>query len=226
MGEDAFNGFGAGACDWFAALEVNNRKDWFEANRAAWEDGARAPMEAFMAELAARFGSKTKLFRPYRDVRFSKDKTPYKTNVAGVLTPPSGAAMRYASLDSAGLFVGAGYHGMARDQVDRFRAAAAGPAGAALADHVAALKSAGLEQRGQGVKTAPRGYDRDHERIELIRLKELFAGALLQPDKVTDAAAVRAHADHVWEAAAPMLDWLDAHVGPCRMDPEAAFARR
>ncbi|MEM8755223.1 MAG: DUF2461 family protein, partial [Pseudomonadota bacterium] len=129
-----FDGFGKGICGWFADLAENNEKAWFEANRAAWEDGAKAPMEAFLTEIAAPMGGKVKLFRPNRDVRFSKDKSPYKTNLAGVITPAEGAAARYASLDADGLFVGAGYHDMTKDQLERFRAGAAGTEGAALAE--------------------------------------------------------------------------------------------
>ncbi|MEO0363662.1 MAG: DUF2461 family protein, partial [Pseudomonadota bacterium] len=168
---------------------------------------------------------KVKLFRPNRDVRFSKDKSPYKTNLAGVITPAEGAAARYASLDAEGLFVGAGYHDMTKDQLERFRAGAAGTEGAALAEAVEGLREAGLDVRGRAVKTAPRGYDKDHERIELIRMKELFTGARLDPGKVADAGAVRDHAAMVFAAAAPTLEWLDRHVGPSRIDPETLFAR-
>ena len=216
--------FAPGACRWFAELEANNSKAWFEENRAFWEAGAKAPIAAIIEAAAERTGGKPKVFRQNRDVRFSKDKSPYKTNTYGVVTPKTGAAAIYASIGKDGFYAGGGYYDMAKDQLERFREAVAGPKGAALADEVAALRDAGLEVWGRALKTAPRGYLKDHERIELLRMKEIVAGARLDPAR-TESGEAEAHATRIWERLDGFFAWLDAHVGPCRIPPEEMFRR-
>ncbi len=217
--------FGPGVCDWFAALEANNRRDWYEANRAFWEDRIRDPMTTLLTAAAAERGGTVKVFRLNRDVRFSKDKSPYKTSTAGYISPDTGAAAIYLSMGKDGLYAGSGYYDMAKDQLDRFRTAIAGDAGAALADIVASLRAHEVEVRGRAVKTAPRGVPKDHERIALLRMKEIVAGARLPVDRTESGGAV-AHATRIWDLTADLRQWLDAHVGPCRMAPEDGFFRR
>ncbi|MEL7465231.1 MAG: DUF2461 domain-containing protein [Pseudomonadota bacterium] len=217
--------FAKGACRWFADLEANNSKAWFDENRAFWEAGAKAPLTAIVEAAAARSGGKPKVFRQNRDVRFSKDKSPYKTNTYGVVTPKTGAAAIYASIGKDGFYAGGGYYDMAKDQLERFREAIAGPYGAALADEVAALRSEGLEVWGRALKTAPRGYPKENERIELLRMKEIVAGARLDP-KATESGEAEAHAARIWSRLHAFFAWLDQHVGPCRIPPEEMFARR
>lgn len=113
---------------------------------------------------------------------------------------------------------------MVPDQTERWRAAVAGEAGAEMAEIVAGLEAEGLEIEGRGVKTAPRGFDKAHPRIRLIRLREITMGARIPPE---DAEAGRRPADHaarIWDMTATARAWLDEHVGPSRIDPEEIWA--
>jgi len=139
-------------------------------------------MEALLTELSGKFGGEVRMFRQNRDIRFSPDKSPYKTNTYGVIYGTDIAAQGlYASISANGLVAGSGYHMMARDQLDRFREAIAdGRHGPELAKVVTKAQEAGLEAWGESLATAPRGYPKDHERIELLRRKNLTLGATLK----------------------------------------------
>jgi uncharacterized protein (DUF2461 family) len=133
----------------------------------------------------------------------------------------------YASISSGGLYAGSGYYVMARDQLERFRDAVAGKAGPKLEDAVAEAEDAGLEVTGDTLQTAPRGYPKDHERIELLRHKSIVAGRRLDPGKrgITRNAALE-HVAGAWRAAAPITRWLDKHVGPSTIPPDTRGRRR
>ena len=152
---------------WFAGLEADNSRAWFAAHRATYDDDVRGALEAMLEELADELGGRVHLFRQHRDVRFSADKSPYKTTTYGlVVDRPASLAALYAQLSAAGLFAGTGYHVLAADQLARFRDAVADDAsGPALERAVAAARAAGLETFGAALKTAPRGYPRDHPRV-------------------------------------------------------------
>src|ERR1700740_795572 len=117
-----FEGFGPGVRQWFKGLEADNSKEYFAARRGFFEASVRGQMEALLDELAARFGGEVKMFRQNRDIRFSPDKSPYKTNTYGVIYgSPHAAQGLYASISARGLVAGSGYHVMARDQLERYR---------------------------------------------------------------------------------------------------------
>ncbi len=222
-----FSGFSADAFAWFAGLERDNSKAYFTASREVYETQVREPLEELLEELAAEFGGVVKMFRQNRDVRFSPDKSPYKTTTYGILyevTVPGDGL--YAQLSARGLYAGTGYYRMARDQLERYREAVAGDAGAGLEEATAAAEAAGLELAGDSVKTAPRGYPRDHARIELLRRKELVAGRAAPGDGGLDRDAALAHVAGTWRAAEPINAWLDAQVGPSRLPPEERWGRR
>jgi uncharacterized protein (TIGR02453 family) len=212
----------------FAGLEADNSKAYFDAHRAFFEDAVRDPMEALLDELSDTFGGEVKLFRQHRDIRFSSDKSPYKTNTYGVLRgselAPQGL---YASISTRGLVAGSGYHAMARDQLERYRNAidddTSGPQLAALTD---TAQGAGLELWGQSLATAPRGYPTDHPRIGLLRRKSLALGAT----RVCRGGIAREHAlgfvSGTWRAAAPVTAWLDAHVGATTLELDRGRRRR
>ncbi len=121
-----FEGFSPEVHEWFRGLEADNSKEYFAAHREFFEDAIRGRMEALLTELGERFGGEVKMFRQNRDIRFSADKSPYKTNTYGVLRGTETAAQGlYASISARGLVAGSGYHVMARDQLDRYREAVA-----------------------------------------------------------------------------------------------------
>jgi uncharacterized protein (TIGR02453 family) len=168
------------------------------------------------------------MFRQNRDVRFSRDKSPYKTNTYGVIygSELAGAGL-YASISSGGLVAGSGYHMMARDQLDRYRDAVADDRhGPALEKAVARAEKAGLELWGESLATAPRGYPKDHERIELLRRKSLSLGATLEYGRGIGRADGLRFVTQTWKAAAPVTGWLDERVGASELPVERPRFRR
>jgi uncharacterized protein (TIGR02453 family) len=210
-----FAGFPAAAFAWFDGLAADNSRAWFTAHRDVYDQAVRGPLEDLLDDLAGELGGVVRMFRQHRDVRFSADKSPYKTTTYGLIVDrPDGSL--YAQLSARGLYAGAGYHMMASDQLDRFRRALVDDAaGSELERLVAATHDAGIETFGEKLKTAPRGYPRDHPRVELLRHKALGAGRRLTPDGGgIGRAAARDHARTTWAGCAGLTSWLDAHVGP------------
>ena len=217
-----FAGFPPEAFEFFEGLELENSKRYFTARRATYDGAVRGPLEAMLEELAAPVGGTVKMTRQNRDVRFSADKSPYKTRTYGVIADrQGGTAPLYAQLSRAGLFAGSGYYGLARDQLARFRDAVLDPVpGARLERAVADAHAAGIETWGQTLRTAPRGISREHPRIALLRHTLLIAGATREPKQTgISRQAALDHARRVWSAAAPVADWLDANVGPSEDPP-------
>jgi uncharacterized protein (TIGR02453 family) len=210
-----FRGWPVEAIEFFEGLEADNTKAYWQDNKAVYERCVRAPMDDLLAELEAEFGA-GRVFRPYRDVRFSRDKTPYKTNIAAHVGDSG-----YVSVSADGLGVGSGMFMMAPDQLERFRAAVADEGtGVALETIVATIRQAG---HGCGphdaLKTAPKGYPKDHPRIELLRGKGITTwhqwppGAWLGTRKAKERIL-----DVIW-ASAPLNEWLASHVGASRLEP-------
>ena len=210
-----FRGWPAEAIEFFDGLEVDNSKAYWEAHRATYEGCVRGPMEELLRELEPEFGP-GKLFRPYRDVRFSADKSPYKTNAAAMV-----GAAGYVSLSAAGLGVGSGMYHMATDQLDRFRRAVADDGtGAELEAVVAELAGRGHELIAHdSLKTAPKGYPRDHPRIELLRRKGLAAWRSWPASRWLGTRQARDRIAGAIREAEPLRRWLDANVGPTELEP-------
>jgi uncharacterized protein (TIGR02453 family) len=176
----------------------------------------RGALDAMLGDLADELGGDVKLFRQHRDLRFSADKSPYKTRTYGLIFDrPDERPVLYAEVSAAGLFAGAGYHMMDRDQLARFRDAVVDDAtGAELERAIEAAHTAGVETFGEALKTAPRGYPRDHPRVGLLRHKALVGGRRLAPGAAgIPARAALDHARGTWAACEPMCAWLAAHVG-------------
>ncbi len=210
-----FEGFEPSVRKWFLGLEADNSREYFAANRDFFEASIRGQMEALLAELGAQFGGEVKMFRQNRDIRFSADKSPYKTNTYGILRGADIAAQGlYASISADGLVAGSGYHAMARDQLERFREGVADDRrGPELAKLVGRAEKAGLELWGQSLATAPRGYQTNHARIELLRRKSLSLGARMKLGRGISRADGLQFVSKTWRTAAPVTGWLDAYVG-------------
>lgn len=210
-----FTGFPPEAFVFFQELEENNSKVWFDENRETYDHKVRLPMEEFMEAAADEFGDDGKIFRPNRDVRFSKDKSPYKLSCGGVVgeTQP-GTPGWYVQVSAEGVFAATGFWQMARDQIDRFyRSIDDDKHGAQLEALVAEARAAGHDVGGSALKTGPRGYAKDHPRIELLRHKSLTVTHSWPVRKWASTAAAYDRVTEVWRAAAPINDWLSRHVG-------------
>ena len=208
-----FKGFPAEAIEFFEGLEADNSKSYWQAHKAVYDDKVKGPMEALLAELAPECGE-GKIFRPNRDVRFSADKSPYKTAM-GAMAGDVG----YVQVSAKGLAVGSGMYVMASDQLERYRRAVADDVtGEELAGIVAEARAQKIDIAGHDqLKSAPRGYPKDHPRIELLRYKGIIAwrewpvGAWLGTRKAKDRVV------DVLHAARPLNAWLSAHVGPSEL---------
>jgi uncharacterized protein (TIGR02453 family) len=205
-----FEGFPEAALDFYDDLELDNTKSFWQAHKAVYDEAVAAPMKALTAALEPEFGA-AKIFRPYRDVRFAKDKSPYKTHQgAYVATGPSTGY--YVQIGAAGVMVGVGFYEASAGRLAVIREAMSDDAhGAQLAGILADLEDSGWTVGGQTLKTAPRGYDVDHPRIALLRHKSLTVGREYGFDPVIHSPRLVDRVREDWRAAAPLLDWVAAH---------------
>ena len=210
-----FRGWPPEAIEFFDGLEVDNSKAYWEAHKDTYERCVRGPMLALLEELEPEFGP-GRLFRPYRDVRFSRDKSPYKTNAAAMVGEAG-----YVSLSAAGLGVGCGMYHLAPDQLDRYRRAVADEGTGGQLEAIAdALRSHGHELIAHdALKTAPKGYDRDHPRIDLLRRKGLAAWRQWPPAGWLGTRRARDRVTDALHAAGPLARWLADNVGPSEAAP-------
>lgn len=201
--------------DFYDDLEADNTRSFWAAHKQVYLDSVRAPMVALLAELEDEFGI-GKVFRPYRDLRYSNDPTPYKTHQGGyVATGPSTGW--YVQVDASGVRVDAGLFHPEPPALARFRAAVDGQrTGEELARVVAGLEATGFAIVGDTLKTRPRGVDPDHPRIGLLRHRSLIAErAYGCPTWVhTTELAERVRAD--WRTLRLLVDWVGTHVAPPR----------
>jgi uncharacterized protein (TIGR02453 family) len=209
-----FRGWPAEAIEFFEGLEADNSKAYWQRNKSVYETAVRAPMETLIEELAPEWGDGS-VIRPYRDIRFSPDKSPYKTFIAATVGDG------YIHLTARTFGVGGGMWEMAPDQLERYRQAVVDErAGKKLARVVKEARAAGLEAMGHDVlKTAPRGYPKDHPRIELLQYKGLIArrewpvGAWLGTRRAKDRVEKFLH------LVKPLNAWLSENVGPSSAPP-------
>src|SRR5437899_6431360 len=166
-----FKGWSEDCQRFFIGLELDNSKKYFEANRRTYEDSVKGPMAALLESLEPDFGP-GKVFRANRDIRFSKDKSPYKTNIAADVG--MGAKGGYLSLDARGFTVATGRYMMSPEEIAKFRKkVAAETSGTKLAAIVSRLEKSGYDIGGDELKRAPPPWPQDHPRAELLRRKSL-----------------------------------------------------
>ncbi len=208
-----FHGWPVESLEFYEGLEADNSKTYWTEHKAVYEAHVLAPMTALLDELAEEFGE-GKIFRPYRDVRFSQDKSPYKTAIGATLSRGG-----YVQLSARGLASGCGYHVMAPDQVDRYRKAVGDDrTGEQLRRVVERLEAQGITVTArQTLKTVPRGYPKEHPRAELLRNKDLIAWQEWPVEPWLESAGAKDRVVSFLRAARPLAEWLDVHVGPSGM---------
>src|SRR4051812_14428229 len=200
-----------GALDFLRELEDNNDRDWFRANRARYDDQLLEPARALAGSLE-HLGT-PHFFRPYNDTRFHA-RPPIKEQL-GVAIGYGGAGGFYFELSLDGLFVAAGLHQPAGDQLERFRRAIDdGRRAGAFTRAVGKATAAGLTLASPGLKRAPRGYAVDHPRVELLRLKTLTVSQRHELGPWLHTAKCDATVRSQLEACRPLVKWLGEHVGP------------
>jgi len=210
-----FSGFPVAALDFYDDLEMDNTKAYWEKHRLVYDEAVKAPMVALGAELAPEFapdGRSVKVFRPYRDVRFAKDKTPYKTG-QGAYVAVAPSTGYYVEVSARGVRVGGGFYEASGARLGAVRDAMADDTtGRRLERIMRACAKDGFEIGGDRLKTAPRGYAADHPRIELLRHKSLVAAKVYGFDEVIHSAALADRVRADWRALRPLVEWVAARV--------------
>ena len=206
-----FEGFPVAALDFYDDLEVDNTRSFWEAHKDVYRTSVLAPMKALTAELAEEFGE-AKIFRPYRDVRFSKDKTPYKTH-QGAFVRVGDATGYYIEVSPRGVRTGGGCYHFETARMAAFRDAIVHDTyGAELERRLAVVEKKGYAVGGDRLKTTPRGYDKDHPRIELLRHKQLVVDRSLGFEPVIHTADLVAEVRKDWRAVRPVVEWIAEHT--------------
>ena len=218
-----FSGFADADGRFFRALARTQKREWFQAHRAEYDQGWVAPMKLLLAEVRERIDplfprhalGDPKVFRINRDVRFSKDKSPYKTHIGGYVPlgagggGPRNPVPLYVQLGTE-MLVGAGHYMMEPDQLVRYRAAVLDEkTGAALAKIVAGLERAKFTVVSyDALKNVPRGMDPAHPRAELLKRKSLAVEFPPLPKKLIVSRAFVGWLVERVERARPLVEWL------------------
>jgi uncharacterized protein (TIGR02453 family) len=207
-----FAGFPDEGLVFYEGLEADNTKTYWTRHKAAYDEHVRAPLQTLLEELAPEFGP-AKVFRPYRDVRFSHDKTPYKTHQGAVVHPAS-AGSWYVQLSADGLMVAGGCWRLESDQVARYRRAVADPVqGARLEAEVDRLAAVGWAIEGEKLSRVPAGYSADGERLELLRHKALHATRRWVPEDWLHDRRALEKVRTAWRDLTALNAWLADNVG-------------
>ena len=209
-----FTGFPDEGLVFYEGLEADNSKTYWTRSRSVYEDCVRGPMQALVDELAGEFGP-AKLFRPYRDVRFSHDKTPYKTHQGAVAHQEGrGAGACYVQVSAEGLRVAGGAWRLESDQVERYRRAVADDVqGPRLRTEVDRLTGAGWTVDGDRLTRVPKGYDVDDARADLLRHRSLHAGRLFPFAEWLHTREALDHVRSAWRELTDLNAWLADNVG-------------
>jgi uncharacterized protein (TIGR02453 family) len=200
------------AVEFYRALAASNTREWWAAHKERYAASVREPMAHLGDVLTDEFGE-PRLFRPHRDVRFSKDKRPYKDH-QGLFVPTSARMGWYVQVGADGLRTAGGFYACESDQLARYRASVSDDvAGARLTAIVDALSDSGFEIGGDLLATRPRGIPAGHPRLELLRHRTLTASRDhgVPPWLEADEAADRVRRD--WAAMRPLIEWCDQYVG-------------
>ena len=210
-----FEGFPERALVFYEGLVADNTKAYWTDHKAVYDACVAGPMRALLDVLGPEFGE-AKFFRPYRDVRFSKDKTPYKTAAAAAIGDDVQGGL-YVQLSADGLMVAGGAHGLATDQARRLRTAIADERpGRALVTLLEDLRAAGFEVDGDRLKRLPPEFRPDAPRADLLTLKTLWAYRHHEPAEWLHTARAADVVAADWRSLMPLNDWLRQHVGPSR----------
>jgi uncharacterized protein (TIGR02453 family) len=215
-----FEGFPDEGLLFYEGLEADNSKTYWNRHKADFDAHVRKPMLALLEELAPDFGT-AKVFRPYRDVRFSNDKTPYKTHHGAVVSPEGrGAGAWYVQISADGLMVSGGSWRMESDQIDRYRRAVADDVqGPRLQQVVERLAAAGFSIDGERRTRVPSRHSADAPRVELLKHKSLHASRHWEP---ADWLHERRALDEVraaWHELHALNVWLADNVGATTKEP-------
>ena len=220
----AFEGFGPGALGFLADLAEHNDRAWFAENRTRYERDLLGPQREFVDAVGAAFGKTDSrvqavaavdrsIYRINRDIRFARDKSPYKTyaDLWFWIGPDRKFAPGYfMRLIPSAVWIGGGMHQLTDGQLRRYRLAVVSPErGPRLGAIVTAARDAGLEVGGAELKRLPAGFTAEGPAAELVRFKWLHAIRKVEPPPVElGSAAFVAWCMERFGEARPLVDWL------------------
>lgn len=232
--ETEFSGFPSAAFTFLKGLSEHNEREWFEARRATYEDALRRPMKALIEEMDARLATiapevtgtvKGSMFRIHRDVRFSRNKAPYKTNAAcwffhrdsrGTVGKDAvhGGAGLYFNLEPRACFAGGGVWMPAAPALKRVRAAldVGHEEFESIVNARAFRTMLGTLETEAMLKRMPRGYAMDHPAAEWLRYQSFTAGCALTQAEVT-SAALPDRLEEIFRTTVPLVRWLNGAMG-------------
>jgi uncharacterized protein (TIGR02453 family) len=215
-----FEGFPDEGLVFYEGLEADNSKTYWTRHKGDYDAFVRKPLLALLEELEPEFGP-AKVFRPYRDVRFSNDKTPYKTHQGAVVHPEGrGTGSWYVQISADGLHVAGGSWRLESDQVDRFRRAVADDVqGPRLEQEVSRLAGAGFDIRGDRLTRVPSGYAADAPRVELLKHKALHASRSWEPADWLHLRQALEEVRNAWRELHMLNVWLADNVGATSKEP-------
>jgi uncharacterized protein (TIGR02453 family) len=225
--EARFDGFADARLSFFRSLAKHQDREWFAAHKAEYEEGWHKPMLALLGEAREALDklyrhcelAEPKVMRIYRDVRFAKDKSPYKTWIGGGVSvartaklPEAPAALyMHVGLEQgrATCFGAAGVYGMTPDVLARYRGALTDDKrGREIAGIVAKLEKKGFRVGAmETMKKVPRGVDPEHPRAELLKRKGLIVSFDAPPTNIAKRALLGWAVERA-RAAAPLVEWL------------------
>jgi uncharacterized protein (TIGR02453 family) len=215
----SFDGFPDDGLVFYEGLEADNSKTYWTRHKAVYDAHVKAPLLALLEELAPEFGT-AKVFRPYRDVRFSNDKTPYKTHQGAVIHPEGACGSWYVQLSADGLRVAGGCWRLESDQVARYRRAVADDVqGPRLEKEVTRLAAAGWSIEGDRLIRVPAGYDATAPRMDLLKRKSLHAARSWAPAESLHSRQALDDVRTAWRDLRALNVWLADNVGATSKEP-------
>lgn len=205
-----FTGIPAEAFDFYDALAADNTKSFWTDHRQDYEKYVRDPLRALGEDLEPAFGP-PKLFRPYRDVRFSRDKTPIKDH-QGMYVLMRASVGWYVQISATGLMVAGGWYESAPNQVAAFRRSVDADRADVLQSLVDGTARKGFTIGGERLKTRPQGVPADHPRIGLLRYRTLYAERRWEPAAWMGTRRALSKITQSWESLTPLMTWFADHV--------------
>jgi len=217
MADAGFSGFPKEAVKFLSDLKANNSRDWFTANKATYESAIKGPAaefcEAMSGKLEKSTGApcKSKVFRIHRDLRFSKDKTPYNAHLHISFTPETGLASPpcwFFGLEPERIVVGAGTFGFDKQALEAYRERIDGPDGKKLVKLFEKLAGQGARTGEPDLKRVPSGYAQNHPHADLLRRKGLSAWLDMEDTKTASSPDFVATCQAKFKTLRPLYDWL------------------
>jgi uncharacterized protein (TIGR02453 family) len=222
-----FDGFPKEGIDFLKRLKKNNNRPWFHKHKQVYDESVKFPMQCLIASLSERMGDvapeiefnpKKSIFRIYRDIRFSKNKAPYKTSIAASfnwrgLKGPVESPGLYLHVEPGGVFIGGGVYMPSGDQLKAFRKS--------MVDRPQEFLAVVRDKRfkrefgsiqGETLQKAPLGFPRDHPMIEHLKHKQFYVGKEYEDETISMRPGFVNTVVRVFADTMPLVRWLAASM--------------